>query len=198
MTTVFTPPLITITGNSKNFLQLQSGQAVAEDLSLVTTALFEQVGVPGQTSLLVDGSSTPVIFQLDAIPGDSPEIDEHIVELRFTLVAKEIITDGNHFAYINPLVNGIALEIKSNGIAAEFNRYKLTEDFVRLTPVAGLAYGHEGKNDILTSSLSFGGITRLRGDTDDYVKIIINDDLTDSSFKYFTCHYSIIRQETTP
>lgn len=136
----------------------------------------------GSNNLLVNGSVTPVEFVINA---DSSN-DILIYEIRFVFVADEIKLGENKFGKID-IINGIKLEIKSNGITTEIVNIVINEDFFKLYSKGGTFIDHSGNKDILTAGIYLSGVGILKAGSSDFIKITIRDTLNISSNKLFTC-----------
>jgi hypothetical protein len=144
---------------------------------------FEHAENLGSQDLLVDGSTTPVVFTVTA---DATR-DIFVERLRFHGIASSI--KFQQFLAIATLSTGIGIEIKSDDkvITLVPNKIKNTEDFF-----AEFALGSK-TNELYSqpsAHMFISDFTRLnpfplrvQGEfaTDDYIKVTINDDLTSTS-----------------
>ena len=134
----------------------------------------------GSDAMNIDGSATPVTFELSA----QASKDLVTQELRFTAFDNGIKI--NNFLGLNSaLTNGITIEIKSEDIVSMFLAIMTTADFD-----SHFAFGRSGKFTRENSagsdymSATFGPtvpfLIRKQGTfaNDDYIRITINDDLT--------------------
>lgn len=135
----------------------------------------------GSSNLLVDGSSSSKIFKYEA---DASK-DIKLTELRLVLVACSLDFIGTHFGAISTLTNGVRIEVKSNGIITTLATLKLNEDFLSFHSTGAIFINESGPKDVIAAGYLLGGAVVLKAGTDDYLGIVIQDNLTSSSFAYF-------------
>lgn len=133
------------------------------------------------SNMLVDGSVSPVSFKYNA---DSLK-DIKLSELRLVLVANSLDFIGTHFGAISTLTNGVNLEVKSNGVVTTLANLKLNEDFLLFHSTNSIFLNESGPKDVIAAGYLLGGAIVLKAGTDDYLGIVIQDNLTDTSFAYF-------------
>jgi len=135
------------------------------------------------TSLLVDGSSNPKIFQVTA----SLTKDKYLEEIRFIANAADIQFDGAAFMKINnTLVSGVLLQIQASGTLSNVYNFRQSEDF--------LVFGgndildQTDTSDLLVASLKLNGTTILYSGSSDFVKVTVRDNLINAGNLYFKCY----------
>lgn len=133
----------------------------------------------GSPDMNVDGSGTPVVFN---VPADATN-DIQLREFRFIISGpKTMKMDGATFGEgAGLLTNGILIEaIVNNGITVTLANIRRNEGFAKLTSSTGLnfLYSENGVATLIVSSVVFGGRTLLKAGTGDQLKITIRDDLT--------------------
>lgn len=156
------------------------GGAVPDDVSQIFREYCED---GGSEDLRVDGSSTPVDFEVNADPSD----DILINEIRFLLTVNNFKERGDKFGNGNALSNGILLQIRSNSIDRDLATIKISEHFREFFSPAGTTVDRTSSNDVVSAGLYLGGAIRLMGGSGDYVRVRIRDDLSGGDYKYFTC-----------
>jgi hypothetical protein len=135
----------------------------------------------GSESLLVDGSVTPVNFEIGPIIADEVW---SIRELLLTFSADDFEFDGASFGPNVALTNGISVNIIQDSVITEIFVIKQNEDFLRLpgrTPLVN----NTGPKDILGAAIAFQGLVLNQVDSD-VVRIIVQDNLTSVKLKYMT------------
>jgi hypothetical protein len=135
----------------------------------------------GSSSMLVDGSVTPVTFEKG--PTTTDEIWS-IRELLLIFTADDFNFDGVSFGPNPIMTNGIKIEVVKDSVATEVFRIKQNEDFLRVpgrTPLVN----NTGPKDVLGAALSFQGLV-LDQSTGDLVRLTVQDDLTSVKYKYLT------------
>lgn len=132
-------------------------------------------------NLLVDGSVTPVTFEL------GPTITDEIWSIRevlLTFAADDFSFDGDSFGPNPKMTTGIQIQVVKNSVVTEVFRVIQNEDFLRLpgrTPLVN----NTGPKDILGAAIAFQGLV-LDEATSDVVRITINDNLTSVKYQYLT------------
>lgn len=143
---------------------------------------FQQFALNGSSSsMVVDGSVTPVTF---TIPAD-PTLETVILGLRF-FGQDNGIKNGQFLGINSSLTNGISLSIKSNDQSASLiaTNIKNTEDFKHLFVSSASNWDldiQSGRDDFTAiRELSNPIILKPQGTfgTDDFVSVTINDNLT--------------------
>jgi hypothetical protein len=132
--------------------------------------------------LRVDGSVTPAEFEY----GSDPTEDIALLELRFVMSADAIYFEGDKFGPINALVNGVKIIVRSNSEMTILHTLKINEHFLSMINPASLFRETTGSADAMAAAINFGGLVKLKADNADYIKVVIQDDLTSVKFKYFT------------
>lgn len=134
------------------------------------------------TSLLVDGSVTPVIFSYDA----DATYDISLQEIRFTFVSNSITFGSNYFGSTSgPLTNGLLVEVICSGGTITLYNLLQNESFVNFASQGGFEWVVSSK-DMMTAAYLIGGGLKLRHGTTDKVRLTVRDDI-DSSGVYFKC-----------
>jgi hypothetical protein len=173
------PMSVTIAGSSVP-ITVSLGTETPVNPSLIYT---QKLLNGSSSSLLVNGSVTPVVFEVAA----DADIDIALNELRFVFCSSSIVFDGTKFGQDSALVNGILVELIVNGgDTATISTIKINENFLEFASTAGINVFTEfsGTNDLITASYSLGGSMRLRAGTSDKVKVTVRDNLTATTFKY--------------
>ena len=92
---------------------------------------------------------------------------------------------------LNPLPNGILLEITVGGDTSTLGVIKQTEDFLAISGGFGSAAGdfldRDGTNDVMTATIALGGGAKLTAGSGDKVSVTIRDDTTDSGNDLLRC-----------
>jgi hypothetical protein len=134
------------------------------------------------TSLLVDGSTTPVVFSYDA----DPTYDIALQEIRFTIAANSITFGDDRFgSRAGPLPNGLLVEVLlESGTVVLYNLVQ-NESFVNFSSPGGFEWVVSSK-DMMTSDYVIGGGLSLRAGTTDKVQVTVSDNLTSAGL-YFRC-----------
>jgi len=156
---------------------------VGSDIPSDPTAFVLDYGanVGGTTTMLVDGSVTPVVFEI------GPTITDEVWSIRELLLiftADDFSFDGDSFGSINALTNGISIDIVKDSVATTVFVVKQNEDFLRVPGRMPLV-NNTGPKDVLGAALSFQGLV-LNEATGDYVRLTVADDLTSVKLKYLT------------
>lgn len=136
----------------------------------------------GGTSLLVDGSTTSVVFTYDADPSN----DISLQELGFVMASNSVKFGTDDFGRIGgPLTNGLLIEITSDGNTGTLGVLKQNEDFVHFASPGGFEWVVSSK-DMMSSVYLIGGGLKLKAGTGDNVKVTVRDDI-DACARYFKC-----------
>lgn len=193
-------PILTVSGTTTS-----GAVRLGVDATLAPGQSVSTIGVPvvasnivrqkckngGSPDLLVDGSGSDIEFMFDADPTDHLAIQE----IRFVFVAEALKTEGDKFGDKDDLSNGVLLEIRSGGVTTELANIQTTEDFLSFYSPGGITFEQNGSKDFLVAGFYLGGAIQLKAGTSDFVKVTIRDDLSDLSFKHFTCTVYAIKVE---
>lgn len=134
------------------------------------------------STLLVDGSGTPIVFSYDA----DLTHDISVQEVKFVMASNSITFGSNYFgATGGPLTNGLLVEIISNGNVGTVHVLKQNEDFVNFSSPGGFEWVVSSK-DMMSSSFLVGGGLKLYAGTSDKIRVTVQDDI-DSAGVYFKC-----------
>lgn len=136
----------------------------------------------GSESLLVNGSSTPVVFTYPA----HAEHDISLQEIKFVLSANGITFGTNYFGGVaGPLTNGLLVEITAGGATGTVYNLKQNESFVNFASPGGFEWVVSSK-DLMAATYSIGGGFKLKAGTSDCVKVTVRDNIS-SAGTYFKC-----------
>lgn len=172
----FYPVQADVSGNLK---VTTIGTDIPADPTALVLDFLEKSG--GGESLRVDGSTTPVDFELGPTVADEVW---SIRELLLTFTADDFSFDGLSFGPNSAMTNGISVKIVKNAVATEVFLIKQNEDFLRVpgrTPLVN----NTGPKDVLGAAIAFQGLV-LNQATSDVVRVTVNDDLTSVKLKYLT------------
>jgi len=133
-----------------------------------------------ETSMRVDGSTTPAHYDFNADPTD--HID--LFELRLTMTASDWTLGDSYFGATAKITNGLRIAITSDGVETELSNLIVNEDWF-LIPFATMAIEIAGPKDYVQAALQFGGVIRLMAGTADKVRITVRDDLSASNRCYY-------------
>ena len=151
---------------------------IPSDPGLIVASKFE---LTGSSNMLVDGSAVPKVFSYNA----DPIKDIKLSEFRLVLSASSLDFVGHNFGDITELTNGIRIVVKSNGVLTDLANIKVNEDLLSFHSTGSIFVDESGPRDVISVGYLLGGAIVLKGGTDDYLGIIIRDNLTSSSFAYF-------------
>jgi len=171
-------------GRLKMTLYTQDGDPIAFGSVPPTPAgIYNKFVLNGASeSLLVNGSSTPVVF---TYPAHETE-DVSLQELKFVLSANGITFGTNYFGGVSgPLTNGLLVEIVAGGHTGTVYTLKQNESFVNFASPGGFEWVVSSK-DLLAATYSIGGGFKLKAGTADCVKVTVRDNLS-SAGAYFKC-----------
>lgn len=157
---------------------LTTGGTVPSDPTLIVARKLTN---DGYSNLLVDGSSSPITFKYTA---DSTK-DIRLSELRLVLVACSLDFVGSRFGDIPTLTNGVKIEVMSGGVLTTLATLNLNEDFLLFHSTNSLVINESGPKDLISVGYLIGGSIVLQAGSSDYLGIVIQDNLTASSFAYF-------------
>lgn len=136
----------------------------------------------GSSSLLVDGSTTPVVFSYDC---DSI-YDISLQEIKFTVAANSVTFGNGYFAgRSGPLTTGLLVEVVSDGTAITLFNLVQNESFVNFASPGGFEWVVSSK-DMMTCNYLIGGGLKLHCGTSDKVRVTVRDDLG-SAGSYLRC-----------
>jgi len=173
-------------GRLKATLYTPEGESVALGaVASLATAIRNDFVRDGTTSpsLLVDGSTTPVVFTYDAHPTQ----DVSLQEVKFVLASNSITFGTDYFgATSGPLPNGLLVEITAGGVTGTVAVLYQNEDFVNFASPGGFEWVVSSK-DLLASTWLVGGGLKLEAGSGDQVKITVRDDI-DSAGVYFRAY----------
>jgi hypothetical protein len=135
------------------------------------------------TSLLVDGSTTPVTFEYLA----DPTHDISLQEIKFTLASNSITFGSDYFgATSGPLTNGLLVQVACSEGTIDLYNLVQNESFVNFSSPGGFLWVVSNK-DMMTSAYVIGGGLVLRAGTSDKVIVTVRDNLS-SAGVYFKCY----------
>jgi hypothetical protein len=149
----------------------------------VSESIKNEFVMNGSSSdLLVDGSTTPVVFEYTA----DASHDIALQEIRFTLASNSITFGTDYFgAESGPLSNGLLVEVLVASGTVELYNLTQNESFVNFSSPGGFEWVVSSK-DMMTSDYVIGGGLNLRAGTTDKVRVTVRDDLS-SAGVYFKC-----------
>ena len=181
-----------IVGDILELADLTSGKFLqAEILTVVTNDVtidqpVNRIYTSGSTavvstdSMLVDGSSTPVVFSILPLPTQAGDMVRIIIDIRDTAAM-----DFSTFGSTASLTNGCVLRVKrSDGTFKNLFNWKNNGDFIHQ------AFNHEflvntgNSQRAFVSRVTFGGqsnhgvVIRLDGALGEELQVVIQDDLT--------------------
>lgn len=169
------------TGRLKATLYSADGDPVA--FPSVSSSIKNDFAKNGSNdSLLVNGSSTPVVFEYLA----DTDYDISLQEIKFTLVANSIPFGSEYFGAL-PLgiSNGVLIQVISNGITINVYNLLRNESFVNFASPGGFEWVVSSK-DLLASDYVVGGGLKLHAGVVDRVKVTVRDNIS-SAGVYFKC-----------
>lgn len=132
----------------------------------------------GSDDLTVDGSATPVEFTIDA------DIDKDIIINQLIMAGEDgSVKLTNFFSLNSPLTNGIIIEFKSDDVISTLRLIKTTGGLLAFSTGAQDVYTESGSASVLSfRDMDPPIIIRKQGfhesGVDDYVKVIIQDNIT--------------------
>jgi hypothetical protein len=94
--------------------------------------------------------------------------------------------DGESFGNRPALNNGVKLEICSNSTTSQMGLLITNEDFFKLYSSKNCIIDRSGVYDALVVDMCINNTIVLCADSGDFVKVTIQDNLTNSNYKYFT------------
>lgn len=140
------------------------------DLSTIVRQVLES---GGSDSLLVDGSTTPVVFEFVS----DPTYDIKLYEVRFIVTGQDFTLDGDSFGGAPGLTNGVKVSVVAGAVEVEMAVIKANEDWF-LVPFAEVAVDVAGPKDYMVLAQKYSGVVTLEAGGTDRVKVTIRDDLT--------------------
>jgi len=158
-------------------LSFINGRSVPANPQLIVSSKLEYLG---SSNLLVDGS-TPITFKYNA----NATKDIYLYEIRLVLVANSLDFIGTNFGSITTLSNGVKIEVMSNDILTTLSTIKTNEDFLMFNSNNSILINESGPKDVISAGYLLGGAVVLKAGSSDYLGIVIQDNLTSSSFAYF-------------
>jgi len=149
----------------------------------VSESIKNEFVMNGSSSdLLVDGSTTPVVFEYTS----DASHDIALQEIRFTLASNSITFGTDYFgAEAGPLPNGLLVEVVVASGTVELYNLTQNESFVNFSSPGGFEWVVSSK-DMMTSDYVIGGGLNLRAGTADKVRVTVRDDLSSAGI-YFKC-----------
>jgi hypothetical protein len=132
------------------------------------------------SDMLVDGSTTPVDFEIGPAVGEIWSIRE----LLLTFTADDFSFDGVSFGPLSALTNGIPIKIIKDSVETTVFTVVQNEDFLRVpgrTPLVN----NTGPKDVLGAALAFQGLI-LDSATGDIVRLTVQDNLTSVKLKFLS------------
>lgn len=136
----------------------------------------------GDSSLLVDGSGTPIEFTYDA----DTTYDISIQEIKFTLVSNSVTFGSGYFgATGGPLTNGVVVKVVIDSNETILYTLDQNESFVNFASPGGFQWVVSSK-DLMSSAYVIGGGLKLNKNSSDKISILVQDDI-DSCGVYFRC-----------
>lgn len=171
-------------GRLKTTIYTQDGHAAAFPASPPSPTSIKNAFVEngGSSDLLVDGSTTAVVFTFQA----HGTCDTSIQEIKFVMASNAITFGSDKFgAMLGPLSNGLLIEITANAVSGTIATLYQNEDFVNFASPGGFDWVVSSK-DLMASTLAIGGGLNLEAGTGDNVKVSVRDDLT-SAGVYLRC-----------
>jgi len=136
-------------------------------------------------NLLVNGSSTPVVFTY----GADSTYDISIQEMKFLLVSNAITFGSEYFgAKSGPLANGLLVEVVAGGNTGIVYNLVQNESFVNFASPGGFEWVVSSK-DMMSSTWLVGGGLKLVHGTSDQVRVTVRDNLLTpvAAGVYFRC-----------
>lgn len=156
-------------------LQVSDGAAAEDPAAEVKERLLNG----GSDDMSIDGS-TPVSFVVNADGSD----DIRLASLRLVMVADEIKMEPDDFGPIDDLLNGVKVEVRSNSVTTQIALVKKTTDFLDFHGPSTQPFDRSGNKDLMIVQHNFGG-SKLVAGSGDFVKVTIQDDLSDNKIKSF-------------
>lgn len=145
----------------------------------------------GSADMLIDGSNTPGHF----IYSGSLSNEVALTELRFFMSADNInFVGGNFGPLLNPLTNGVRIEVFASGTLAAVAVVKVNEDLGLVGSPQTVFYQNTGPSDSLAVSIPLNGIVLEPGGSD-FVRVTIQDDLTNVKFKFFQSEIQAVKKD---
>lgn len=172
-------------GRLKATLYSQEGEpiafgSVAQNPASIRNAFVANGG--GATSLLVNGSATPVVFTYNC----DATYDISVQEVKFVLAANGVTFGTNYFGSVGgPLTNGLLVEIIAGGNTGTVANLKQNEDFVCFASPGGFEWVVSSK-DMMSSNWLVGGGLKLIHGTSDKIQVTVRDNISAAGV-YFKC-----------
>jgi hypothetical protein len=170
-------------GRLKTTLYTPNGDAVAFP-SVSSSIINDFVRYSSSPSLLVDGSTTPVVFTYSA----DGTYDISLQEIKFTFVSNSITFGNDYFGSTSgPLTNGTLVQATvNNGTTVTVYNLVQNESFVNFASPGGFNWIVSSK-DLMSSTYVIGGGLKLVAGTGDQISVTVRDDIS-SSGVYFRCY----------
>lgn len=150
----------------------------------------EFVKSSGSDNLLVNGSSTPVVFELS-----SGAKDATIEYIEFVLVANSIQLGQERFGGRNDaLSNGIKVEVISGGITGVVYNIKTNDDLVHFASPSKLDFVIANR-DMIRSCFVIDRKIALQKNSSDILRVTVRDNLSSNTADYLKCGVCIIEEE---
>lgn len=131
----------------------------------------------GSPDMIVDGSSTPVVFKFLAHASE----DTFLTQLKFVYSGSQIDFDGISFGKSTALTNGILIEaVVNGGNVIPIGNVKANEEWMHLNGAVYTEFG--GINVLLATSVLFSGREKLAAGTADMVRVTIRDNFTSAIY----------------
>jgi len=168
-------------GRLKATLFTQAGDPVS--FPSVSESIKNEFVLNGSSSdLLVDGSTTPVVFEYTSDTTHAIALQE----IRFTIAANSITFGTDYFgSRAGPLTSGLLVEVLvESGTIVLYNLVQ-NESFVNFSSPGGFEWVVSSK-DMMTSNYVIGGGLALRPNTTDKVRVTVRDNLSSAGI-YFKC-----------
>ena len=163
------------------------GTGIPSNPSDLIINLLEESG--GSSNMLVNGATTPVVFEFAADPTSELAIGDLLV----VFAADDFEFDGASFGPNPLLTNGIEIETYIGGVTTQLFTIVQNEDFLRL-PGRPPIVNNTGPKDILAAALSFGGLVKLAAGSADVIRVRVNDNLTSVKYKYLTATVYAVKE----
>jgi hypothetical protein len=171
-------------GRLKTTLYSQEGEVIAfSSVASNPSSIKNQFTLNGSnSSLLVDGSITPVVFTYDA---DAYQ-DISLQELKLILVSNSITFGSDYFgSTAGPLTNGVLIEVISNNNTGTICNLDQNECFAGLATPGGFDWVVSSK-DMVYSTYIVGGALKLLAGSSDKVRVTIRDNISSAGL-FFKC-----------
>ena len=132
----------------------------------------------GSPDMNVNGSVTPIIFSIDALPNNYL----HLYEIRTIFVDRFIGFGENKFGELAALTNGVKYSIYYDSIETTLGNLQTNEDFLFLGPGPAAILDSTGLYDMVSVIQRFDQPIELRKGSSDAFRITIRDNLTGANY----------------